>query len=146
MAPYYQVDNLVQTGSIAGSTNITTTSGTFATILTLSITSYGGTLRMHAIICSSNNNTAIQNQFRIQLNGATINTGSVSSDGGGGGLAPGPTAQLPWSCSMFGTSTPAGGAQTITLQWATTGGTARINASTGTNGESCVLFFEEVYV
>lgn len=145
--PYYAPNNYEQTLKFALASDVTTTSASFVTLFTTpSFTTSGGNLIITAEICNSNSAAAgYSNRFQILLDGATITNDPGSPAGGhdGGSLASG---NIPTMTSITSLATSvAGGSHTITIQWSRTGGTARCNASTGTNGESCRIKVQEVW-
>lgn len=138
--PIFNPPQLVQTAIAKLGSNITST-GAFGTILTITITTTGGSIVSHATATSSNSANPAVNEFRIQIDGSTVATGSSGWDGGS--LS---ATSIQTSVALLGATAIAAGSHTITLQWTTTAGTGRINGSTGTNGESAVLYVEEVTV
>lgn len=139
--PLFNTNTLVQTVSSSLASNVTTNSGTFSTLLTINLTTYGGSLVVKGFVTSSNSGTPDTNLFRIQINGTTVAT---AADGTDGGVGSGANIQL--DCHLLSQNSVTAGSNTITLQWAVTGGTGRINALSGTNGEQAILHAKEVYV
>lgn len=139
--PLFPLDNLVQTASVSLTSNITTASTTYSTILTLSMTTTGGNLIYLASTTSSNSGNPAVNLFRIQLDGITVASASTGWDGGS--LS---ATSIQGTCGITNQSTSVtAGSHTITLQWARTAGTARINGSTGTNNEQAIMIVAETY-
>lgn len=140
--PLHNPSNLVQTISTKLASNITKSNNGNTTILTINITTDGGNLITMASATSSNSSTTAVNLFQISLDGKAITFAGAGNDGGA--LS---GSNIQHTCFLLGYSTGvSAGSHTITLDWARSTGTARINASSGTNDEQAVLSVIETWV
>lgn len=141
--PIFYPDTVIQTQHISLESDITIASTTFQTALSIDINTAGGNLIITFTGSTSNTGSTNQNRFRIQLDGATIQGGSVNTGDGGLVSTPGGAVAVVLSTRITNVSI---GSHTITVQWACSGGTARIRPIAAPVEEFGHLRVEEVSV
>ncbi len=139
--PVFQPDNLQQTVFVEQTTNVSTTSTTFANLLTATLTTDGvsGLLVSFTAGLSITGGSNAAGEFQLLVDG-TAKRGTVAGGGTGVSNAPGMTAALTYKTAVL-----SGGSHTITIQWKSSGVTVRIRPVT-TILEHASLLVQEVLV
>lgn len=124
--------DLVQSWYLALSSDVSTTSTSFVTLMTLPVVTTGGALAIAFSVAGTNSNNNRNLDFRLIVDGATVSATKFRRDSGAGS---------PASLSVF---TPvSAGNHTIAVQWLVSASTGRIRASSVTE-EHAALLVEEV--
>lgn len=129
---------LIQTKFVEITTDTTTTSITFVTLLSTTITmSASGILIVRFLSSVSNSNSNNITYARIQVNDTTYRGGAVTAQGNNRSSA---------ICIQQRITGLGAGTHTVTVQWRVSGGTGRVRVATQPDSESASLILEEVTV
>lgn len=136
-------DSLVQSVSNVLAADTTITGTTFATLLSTTVLTNGGNLFIDFSCCSSNTTGALQNRFRITIDGTTVVGMSVNMGDGGLGSTPGGAVS---GSMIYKTSGLSAASHTVVAQWSVSGGTGRIRPVAAPADEYATLLVEEITV
>ena len=137
--PVFAPNNYAQTTSSVLAVNTTTTSTTFVNLISIVVSTSGGSLNVFGSISSSNTGNGAENFFRITVDGTSI---GASSSKGDLGTASGTI--VAGNNIITNTGVLSAGSHTVVLQWRVSGGTGQIRPVAAVDQEYASLMLQEV--
>lgn len=134
------LNNYIKTSRAVLAADGSTTSATFATLLTTSVTTTGGNLDVQFFASILNLSPGAVNQFQLQVDGVTLNQGSSMQADGGTLAATASAGPMVLDCLATGL---AAGSHTVAVLWATSAGTLRCRPVASAANEYAVLKIRE---
>jgi hypothetical protein len=130
--------HVIQTQHATVTTDTTTTSSSFVTLLsvTINVTHANNRLVIHAAGSLGHSNANVTVRFRILVDGVSI--------GGGSARTPGASNNYVTMALARVTGPLTAGNHTVTLQWLTPSGTVRVRPVANVDNESATLLAQEI--